>query len=103
MKDFNIPNCFYCGGQKIEVRLVERCDCNNTGECHACSGYIEIADKFNKDETQSVDSKQNTFMHELVHTILYNMGESELNNNEKFVSSFAGFLTEALRSAEYDV
>jgi hypothetical protein len=29
------------------------------------------------------------------------MAEYELNNNEKFVCTFSGFLTEAVRSFEY--
>lgn len=95
------PKQFRCGGQRIEVRDVERCENNNVGEAHACGGFIEIAHKFNKDDVQSPDSKLNTFYHEMVHVILTNMGENELNDNEKFVCSFAGFLTEAMADAKF--
>ena len=95
------PKQFNCGGQRVEVRDVERCDSNNVGEAHTCGGFIEIADKFNKDDRQSPDSKKNTFYHEMIHVILANMGEHELNDNEKFVCSFAGFLTEAMADAKF--
>jgi len=95
------PRQIRVGGQKIEIHDVERCSNNSVGEAHVCSGFIEIADKFNKDESQSADSKLNTFYHEMVHVILANMGENELNDNEKFVCSFAGFLTEAMVDAKF--
>lgn len=37
----------------------------------------------------------------MIHVILTNMGENELNDNEKFVCSFAGFLTEAMADAKF--
>lgn len=95
------PRQIKVGGQRIEVRDVERCDSNNVGEAHTYCGYIEIAHKFNKDDVQSPDSKLNTFYHELVHVVLTNMGENDLNDNEKFVSTFAGFLTEAMADAKF--
>lgn len=94
-----IPKAYNVGGTNIEVRQVERCDNNCVGMSFTCSGYIEIADKYNKDNKQSETSKTNTFYHEMVHTILDTMGENELNNNEKFVSCFSSFLTEAMANA----
>ena len=96
-----ISRRFQVGGQEIEVRMVERCDNNAVGECALCGGYVEIADVFDKGSTQSGSSKENTFYHELVHSILGTMGEKELNDNEKFVSCFAGFLTEAMKHAYF--
>ena len=97
-----IPSNYTVGGQLIEVRRVERCDNNNVGTSLLVGGYIEIADKCNKDDTQSESCKVNTFYHELTHTILDTMGESELSDNEKFVSSFSSFLTEALEKAYFE-
>ena len=95
------PNSFKIGGQKIEVRNVERCSDNSIGECHTSAGYVEIADKFNKDEVQSDDVKRNTFYHELTHAILRTIGEYELNDNEKFVCCFSSLLCEAMESARF--
>lgn len=97
-----IPTKITLGGQEVEIRNVERSDDNALGMCHLAEGYIEIADTFNKDKKQGESSKINTFYHELTHCILQMMGENELNNNEKFVCCFAGFLTEAMRGAEYE-
>lgn len=41
-----------------------------------------------------------TFWHELVHAILYEMG-SRLYNDEMFVTEFAAYLAKAIKSAEF--
>lgn len=102
MKNKNlIPSTFNCGGQPMEVRLVDKCDSDDAGNACWIGGFIEIGNKISYNIPQSEGSKINTFFHELVHTILFNMGEKELNNNERFVCSFAGFLTEAMTTADY--
>ena len=96
-----IPNEFYVGGQKMDIRMVDRCEDNKLGRCCVAGGWIEIADIFNKGEKCCESGKVNTFYHELTHSILDTMGEDELSNNEKFVSSFSSFLTEAMRDAYF--
>lgn len=98
-----IPNEFTVGGQKMEVKSVERCEDNSFGQECIAAGYVQIAEKFNKDQVQTETSKINTFYHELTHCILDTMGESELSRNEKFVCCFAGFLTEAMKNAYFFV
>lgn len=96
-----IPIKLNVGGQEIEVKRVERGDDNCLGHCLVASGCIEVAIKYDRDREVSDSCKRNTFYHELVHAILYTMGEMELNNNEKFVCTFSSFLTEALTTAKY--
>mgnify|MGYP006271243367 CR=1 FL=1 len=43
-----------------------------------------------------------SFWHELVHAILYDMDEHALNKNEKFVTAFASRLSEAIDSARFE-
>ena len=43
-----------------------------------------------------------TFWHEVVHTILRDMGEHRLNSNEAFVTKFANRLTEAINTAKFE-
>ncbi len=43
-----------------------------------------------------------SFWHELVHAILYDMDEHRLNRNEKFVTEFAHRLSEAIDSARFE-
>ena len=62
----------------------------------------EIAEHFNKTDSQSEGSKINTFYHELTHSILKTMGETELNDNEKFVCCFSSFLSEAMGNAYFE-
>lgn len=102
MNYVKIPKSFQVGGTQMEVRRVERCDDNSIGTAQLASGFVEIADRFNKDGIQSEDSKVNTFYHELTHCILKTMGEDELNNNEKFVCTFSSFLTEAMARAYFE-
>ena len=97
-----IPQKFKVGGQSVEVHYVERSIDNSLGICNLAGGYIEIATMFNKDEAQCEESKVNTFYHELTHCILKTMGEMELNANEKFVSCFSSFLTEAMQDAYFE-
>ena len=103
MKYVKIPKEIKVGGQILAVKMVERCDNNSLGETCLGAGYIEIPDKFNKDNTQSETSKHNTFYHELVHAILDTMAEKDLSGNERFVSCFAGFLADAMDKAYFQV
>lgn len=98
-----IPDQVKLGGTVMTVRRVARCDSNSVGEMCLAAGYIEIADRFNKDDEQTESSKLNTFYHELVHAILDTMGEHDLSKNEKFVSCFAGFMTDAMDKAVFEV
>jgi predicted SprT family Zn-dependent metalloprotease len=45
---------------------------------------------------------QDTFWHELVHAILYDMGYDTLNRNEEFVHGFAKRLTKAIETAKFN-
>jgi hypothetical protein len=97
-----IPKSFTVGGQDIVVKQVEMCDDSDCGNITLSEGIIHIGDKITRSIKQSETSKLNTFYHELTHAILRTMGEFELNNNEKFVCTFSGFLTEAIRSFKYE-
>lgn len=96
-----IPKSFTVGGQDIEVAIVESIPCDKLGECTLWNGNMSIAKTY-KGYPQTQSSKNNTFFHELTHLILDTMGEYELSQNEKFVSTFSGFLTEAIRSFKYE-
>lgn len=96
-----IPKSFTVGGQDIEVREIERCDSGCLGECCVAEGFVDIAcTSKGREICDSV--KLNTFYHELTHCILDTMGENDLSLNEKFVNTFSGFLTEAIRSFKYE-
>jgi hypothetical protein len=95
----NIPNKITIGGQSIDIKIAHRCEDDKLGTCCVLSGDMVIANTV-YGRQQSETSKINTFFHELTHAILDTMGERELSNNERFVCSFASFLTEAMLSAK---
>lgn len=47
------------------------------------------------------DAIEATFYHELIHWILYMMGEDELKSNEKFIDNFSGLLHQFYKTAKY--
>lgn len=96
-----IPSKIRIGGQDISVEEIEKFDDGVLGRCCLGAGWIRIANAFNG-EKHSESCKENTYYHELTHVILDTMGESELSANEKFVSCFSSFLTEAMTNAYYE-
>lgn len=96
-----IPKQLQVGGQDINVSFEDRLDNDYSGISNVAGGYIKIARKPYGTE-QSESSILNTFVHECIHTILDSMGEFDLSKNEVFVSSFAGFATELIKSLKYD-
>lgn len=97
-----IPKRFTVGGQEIYVKEVDMCEDGCIGNIILPQGEIHIAKYVTRAIEQSESSKLNTFWHELTHAILKTMGEYDLNNSEKFVCTFSGFLTEAIRSFKYE-
>lgn len=97
-----IPKSFTVGGQEIEVKQVDICENNCIGDIILAQGEIQIAKYVTRGVEQSESAKLNTFLHELTHAILKTMGEYELNSNERFVCTFSGFLTEAVKSFKYE-
>ena len=92
-----VPKSYSVGGQEVNVRYVNNYE--HLGSVELFSGDLIIAETY-QGNIQSETSKENTFVHELVHSILDTMGEYDLSQNEKFVCCFAGFLLEALKSAK---
>lgn len=90
-----IPDRIRIGGQEIRVVKEERLDDNKLGTICVAEGVLRIADNFNNLK-QCESSKINTFVHEIVHGILYTMGESELSGNEKFVCTFSSLLIDTI-------
>lgn len=98
--DIKIPSKYRIGGQEVNIKFVDSIkDSQDLGQLTLAAGEILIAENFNGFK-QSKSSEENTFIHELVHSILETMGELELSHNEKFVCCFASFLTEAIRTME---
>ena len=90
-----LPYSIRIGGQDIIVVNKERLDNNKLGTICVAEGVLQIANTFNNIQ-QCESSKFVTFIHEVVHGVLDTMGESELSNNEKFVSTFSSLLVDTI-------
>lgn len=67
----------------------------NMGVCQNTQNTIRLAYVANGERIPQQEVEQ-TFFHELVHACLYTMGNTKLNENEKFVDLFAALLHQAL-------
>ena len=83
------------------VNQPDKIEGSKLGKCCVAGGFIEIAKTIDGQE-QSESSKENTYWHEVVHSILDTMGRDDLSRDETFVCTFAGFLTECYHSMEED-
>ena len=90
-----IPGKIRIGGQDIDVCIVERIEGEKLGQICVAEGKMLIADNFSTSK-QSESSKVNTLIHEVVHGILDTMGENEMSENEKLVSTFSSFLVDVI-------
>jgi len=92
-----IPKSFQLGGLTINVQFQE-----TISEKGLMLGVAEyVAQRIRLDPTFThKQTVEQAYLHELVHWILFVMGESELRDNEKFVDIFAHFLYQATVTAE---
>ena len=90
-----IPSKIRIGGHDIIIEMPEHLPDNILGDICLAGGEIRIAKKFSDNE-QSETSMANTFIHEVVHGVLKTMGEYELNENERFVCTFASLLVDVI-------
>lgn len=97
-----IPLSFEVGGVNIAVEFAQHSPSDGVvGQTSIAEDKISIFDEVGINTHQGKGSQVNSFYHELVHAILITMGEDSLNKNERFVCTFAGFLTEAMKNAYF--
>jgi hypothetical protein len=98
-----IPKTIRVGKRRYSIEVVETLlQRRMMGRIDHDKQLIQIGRKSNysgRAYTQAMMT--DTFWHELVHAILNDMGEDELNRNEKFVAGFANRLTKAIQSARF--
>jgi hypothetical protein len=86
-----IPTIFKLGGLTFNVVFIESIDDVGLGRTKNCLGKIIIATKWYGFSIPD-DSQERTFYHELVHSILEEIGYKELTTNEQFVDAFSALL-----------
>jgi len=96
-----IPKSFQIGGHTIKVEQTENIDpAESLGECSLIKQYVKVATKSHYKNLPKT-TIEHTYLHEIVHIILMMMNEDDLNNNEKFVDNFSGFLHQILKTSKY--
>lgn len=96
-----IPKSFTVGGVEFHVKIVDRVEEDKLGQCSCAEGEIQIAKTY-WGRNQCPSCMENTFCHELIHAILGTMGKEDLNEDECFVNTFAGFLTECVKTMKFN-
>jgi len=84
-----VPRSFRLMGHTITVKVVPEskwADDETVGFWNSQNLSISVLGGLSETRTQQI------FCHELVHAILHEMGESKLNDNEKFVDVFGSLL-----------
>jgi len=100
-----IPEQFELLGQTIKV-IWDNDRMNDKelyGEARYGKNIIILSDKYFVDGKMKripQDKINHTFIHELMHFILHNMG-SKLDNDENFIDLFSGLLYQFFKSAKY--
>lgn len=102
MNDIKIPKEFTLFSQNIIVEFNnQRCsDSSALGITRDCVNKILLATASDNDELPN-DTIEQTFLHEVVHQILYKMSEYDIAKNEKFVDLFSKLLHQFMKTAKY--
>lgn len=79
---------FSIGGIKYTVEEVDNIEGRTLGVCYLADKKILIA-KTSYGRQVTTEGKEQTLIHEVVHTILDELGYTELSEDEKFVQSFS--------------
>lgn len=98
-----IPKSFELGGTTYNVELVD----NSLGNGNVASIYyplnkVQVAKNYSDSLNCTDEYKEISFLHELIHGILNAMGESEINNDERFIEGFANLLHQYIKTAKYE-
>ena len=96
-----IPKTFELSGKTYTVDLVRHVPRKgDMGEIHYATRKVTVATNSNlTDRSFKREEVADTFLHEVTHAILKDMGH-RLWNNERFVTQFANRLTEVLTTAK---
>ena len=98
-----LPSSVRVGGRRYSIDVIETM--LSRGEMARIeyeNGKIRIGKRSNvTGKPYSSAQLSESFFHELVHAILYDMNEHKLNKNEAFVTEFAKRLSKAIRSRRF--
>lgn len=91
-KHMPLPQRLRVGKRWYSVEVVEAmANKHEVGRVYYDRQHIELARR----------EQNETFWHELTHAILHDMGETSLNNDERFVEAFSARLARAVHTARF--
>jgi len=103
-KHLELPRSIRVGKKRYSIDVVETMmQRGGMARVHYDENRIEIGKRSNKTGRKFGKKEMNdSFWHELVHAILYDMDAHRLNKNEQFVTEFANRLSKAIDSARFE-
>jgi hypothetical protein len=102
MKQLTLPKKVKVGERWYSVEVVEALrNKGEMGRVYYDKGVIELGRRTHHGIPLKLSALNETFWHELVHVILYEMGEHKLNDRERFVEDFAERLAQAINTAGF--
>ena len=98
-----IPRKMRIGNKQYSVEIVEAMlEKRVMGRISYTAQTIKLGRRSNVTrKTFAPEQVQESFWHEVIHGILYDMGRDTLNRDERFVTEFAHRLTKAINSASF--
>ena len=93
--EFIIPKGFKIFADKYTVKEYKRIDPENSWGEHS---YINKTIKLKKDMT--LEEKERTFFHEMIHCMLDQLGYDKLSGDEKFVDQMGAALHQIIKTAK---
>lgn len=90
-----IPKQFSLFGETYKVKYLVKIDKEDSwGENCPIKNVIKIKKGLNQEQQEA------TYLHELVHCVLTNLGYAKLNDDEVFVDTFAKALHQILKTSK---
>ena len=101
---FKIPKSITVMSTVYKIEIVDKIEDPDVGHCYGLCNktehVISIAKTFRGTKVLKGDMEI-TYLHELIHAILFAMGEHKLNGKEKFVEGFSGLLHQVMQTSKY--
>lgn len=94
-----IPKEISLGDRVFKIEFKQKLPQFCLGRIHHNEGVIEIATHDARNNARSADAMYETFWHEVVHGVLFQMTH-EYWDNEEFVAEFAAILTDVMLKAK---
>jgi hypothetical protein len=102
MKQITLPKKVKVGEKWYSVEVVEAMrNRGEMGRVYYDERRIELGKRTHHGIPLRLSALQETFWHELVHALLYEMGEHKLNDRELFVEEFSSRLFKAVNTARF--